>query len=348
MYMESIPQFSDFADVETELDITERNRNRLIEDETSYDPTVLDRQAAGYSTLNNDQLQVFNKIMEAVIPVESHSSTPHLSGKQFFIYGPGGTGKSFLLELILASVRRTSRIVLAVAGSGIAAQLLTGGRTAHSTFRLPLDPNETSTYNFGVRSSQAGLLKKTSLIVWVEAPMTHRYQYDAVDRTLMDLLKNDLPFGGITMVLSGDFRQTLPVIPRAGPAEIISTSIKRSVLNLNNKEGLSNGTRLRIIKLRPNCMKAAIMTGAFAGKVVVIPRVTLISKNSGFPFELRRKQFPVQVAFGMTINKSQGQYIQHLRLFLPEPLFSHGQFYVAKSRVTSRANIKILVDNPPM
>ncbi|KAG2780359.1 hypothetical protein PC116_g19114 [Phytophthora cactorum] len=60
--------------------------------------------------------------------------------------------------------------------------------------------------------------------------MTHRFQYDAVDRTLRDLLKNDMPFGGVTMLLSGDFRQTLPVIPRAGPAEVIAALLKRSSL----------------------------------------------------------------------------------------------------------------------
>ncbi|RAW41782.1 hypothetical protein PC110_g2052 [Phytophthora cactorum] len=115
--------------------------------------------------------------------------------------------------MILASVRREGRIALAVSGSGIAAQLLTGGRPAHSTFRLPLNPDDTSTSNFGVRSSEAALLKQTSLIVWDEAPMTHQYQYEAVDRTLQDLLENDLPIGGIAMLLSGDFRQALPVIP---------------------------------------------------------------------------------------------------------------------------------------
>ncbi|OWZ11614.1 Helitron helicase [Phytophthora megakarya] len=119
------------------------------------------------------------------------------------------------------------------------------------------------------------------------------------------------------------------------------------IRKMSTKEGLCNGTRLRIVQLRPNCMEAAIMGGAFAGKRVIIPRIALVSKNSGFPFELRRKPFPVQVAFVMTINKWQGQSIHRLGLYLPEPVFSHGQFYVAMSRVTSRNNIVILVDEPP-
>ncbi|KAF4040489.1 PIF1-like helicase [Phytophthora infestans] len=105
-------------------------------------------------------------------------------------------------------------------------------RGSHGPYDVltPVGPDESSTCNFGVRSSEAAMLKRTSLIVWDEAPMTHRFQYEAVDRTLRDLLKNDKPFGGVTMLLSGVFRQTLPVIPRAGPAEVIAASLKKSTL----------------------------------------------------------------------------------------------------------------------
>ncbi|KAG3184625.1 hypothetical protein PC128_g13659 [Phytophthora cactorum] len=149
-YFESLPQFSDYSDVETAVDVDDRNRNRLIENETSYESTTLDHQAAALNSLNADQKRVYDKVMEAVHPAGPDASVLVFPGKQFFLDGPGGTGKSFLLETILASIRREGRIALAVAGSGIAAQLLTGGRTAHSTIRLPLDPDETSTCNFGV------------------------------------------------------------------------------------------------------------------------------------------------------------------------------------------------------
>lgn len=229
-YHDSLPQFSHFSDVETAEDIAVRNRNRLLETETSYEPNQLERCVQTVGDLNTDQRFVYDRVMAAVLPDGIATSEPHRPGKLFVLDGPGGTGKSFLLEKLLGCIRHAGCIALAVARSGIAAQLLTSGRTAHSTFRLPLDPDETSTCNFGVRSKEAALLMKTSLIVWDEAPMTHRYQCEALDRTLRDLLKRDLPFGGITMLLSGDFRQTLPVTPRAGPAEVISASLKRSPL----------------------------------------------------------------------------------------------------------------------
>uniref|UniRef100_A0A8I6XBJ5 ATP-dependent DNA helicase n=1 Tax=Hordeum vulgare subsp. vulgare TaxID=112509 RepID=A0A8I6XBJ5_HORVV len=61
-----------------------------------------------------------------------------------------------------------------------------------------------------------------------------------------------------------------------------------------------------------------------------------------FPFSFKRKQFPVRLSFAMTINKSQGQTIPNVGVYLPEPVFSHGQLYVALSRATTIANIKVL------
>jgi ATP-dependent DNA helicase PIF1 len=61
-----------------------------------------------------------------------------------------------------------------------------------------------------------------------------------------------------------------------------------------------------------------------------------------FPFRLKRKQFPIRLSFAMTINKAQGQTIPIVGVYLPEPVFSHGQLYVALSRATVKSNIKIL------
>ncbi|GFU47736.1 ATP-dependent DNA helicase [Trichonephila clavipes] len=80
--------------------------------------------------LTAEQKIIYDRIMLAVAAEQ---------GGFFFLDAPGGTGKTFLISLILAKIRSQQKIALAVASSGIAATLLDGGRTAHSTFKLPLD-----------------------------------------------------------------------------------------------------------------------------------------------------------------------------------------------------------------
>jgi ATP-dependent DNA helicase PIF1 len=67
------------------------------------------------------------------------------------------------------------------------------------------------------------------------------------------------------------------------------------------------------------------------------------SDDEMFPFQFKRKQFPIRLSFAMTVNKAQGQTIPNVGVYLPKPMFSHGQLYVALSRATARSNIKILV-----
>ncbi len=116
------------------------------------------------------------------------------------------------------------------------------------------------------------------------------------------------------------------------------------IKNININEGLCNGTRLVVKRLCENLVCAVIKSGTWMGKEVLIPRMQNTS-NKDLPFTLMRKQFPVRLAFAMTINKSQGQTMDKIGVYLPDPVFSNGQLYVAFSRVRSASSIKILIKN---
>lgn len=330
--------------------------------------------------------------------------------------------------------------------------------------------------------------------------MTHRFALEAVDRTLRDVCDNDaLPFGGIPVLLGGDFRQILPVISHANISQMLNACLKKSFLwndvqylqlsenmrldpdsqnrkefllalgegrlqtedqyghsfieipnellsaqtlddlirqtfgdisettdftnkailtplnqtvhrlnskiteqfpgesqiyhstdsiqhdtnqhlwpseflnqlhpngfpphklelkvgmpililrNLSPSQGLCNGTRLRITRLLPHIIEGTILNGCpqHIGKTAHIPRISLNLTESTLPFILQRRQFPVQIAFAITINKSQGQTIEHVGIYLPQPVFSHGQLYVAISRCPSFSNLHICINHEP-
>ena len=450
--------------------------------------------------MNADQAKVYYKVIESVL-------TENTEQTLFFVDGPAGTGKTFLYNAILAKIRSEGKIALAVASSGIADELLEGGRTAHSRFKIPIPILPTSTCNISRQSELAKLITQTSLIIWDEASMLHKYVYECIHRTFCDLLRDDKPFGGKVVLLGGDFRQVLPVIRHASQADIIQSNLQRSFLwpheqpfhltinmrvhtslnnkdsnakrtferyllsigngseqvyndigiakiklpkeicihpddrgidslidsvfpdldkdgfteqmysrailtcrnesvdninnkvmtrfnsdeskvylsadtvgdptqanlypteflntltpsglpphklylkknapvillrNLNPREGLLNGTRLRVLNLGDRVIEAQIITGRKKGNRVFIPRITLTPSDSGLPFDLKRRQFPVRPAFVLSINKSQGQTLDFVGLDLSCDVFTHGQLYVALSRVRSFHSLSVL------
>jgi len=464
--------------------------NRDYLRETSYDTNALAQVVSNNEgSLTEEQLAVYRQVL---------SSVESGAGQVFFLDAPGGTGKTFLINMLLAKVRSDRGIALAVASSGIAATLLEGGKTAHAAFKLPLNliHAETPLCNISKQSNMAQVLRDCKLIVWDESTMAHKGGFEALSITLKDIRGNDNGvMGGVTVLLAGDFRQTLPVVPRGTRADEVKACVKASylwpliwklslrknmrvhlrgdvsagqfselllkigdgeypesegkvtipaglgsvvttladltariypdiadikeksmdwlcerailtpkndkaaVINetlLNSFEGaemeyrsvdsvvqthdavhypveflntlnppgfpahklllkvgapvmllrnlnppkLCNGTRLRVKALHRNVIEATVFTGCARGESVFIPRIPLIP--SEYPFEFKRLQFPLKVCFAMTINKSQGQSLKVAGIDLREDCFSHGQFYVACSRVSSPSSLVIL------
>ncbi|WVZ85204.1 hypothetical protein U9M48_032154, partial [Paspalum notatum var. saurae] len=193
--------------------------NRLILEELSYDRNMLLADSIHYSnTINSEQQAIYKDVIDRVSKKDSF---------WYFISGHGGTGKTFLWNAILAMLRLEGHIVLTVASCG---------RTAHSRFKIPLDIQQTSLCGIGRGTMLAGIICRTSLIIWDEAPMTNKCCFEALDRTFCDILSiadasnSSLPFDGKPILFGGDFRQVLPVVEGGGSGDIVNASLLGSYL----------------------------------------------------------------------------------------------------------------------
>ena len=198
----------------------------VIREELDYDYEDLLRTVeACIPTLTPEQLKVYEEIMDAV---------KNDKALCVFLAARGGCGKTYLLNLILAAVRSLEPggcVALAMATTGIAATLLQLGRTFHSRMKAPLDPDESSTLSISAQSPLAQLIRMAKLFLIDEATMLNKALLEAMDRTLRDILMQpDLPFGGKIVILAGDFKQCLPVIPGASRAGIVKQAVNKSYL----------------------------------------------------------------------------------------------------------------------
>ena len=90
--------------------------------------------------------------------------------------------------------------------------------------------NEMLESDIKTNSHRASLIRVSALIIWDEAPMANKAVMECVDNILRRIMAKNTPFGGKVILLSGDFRQTCPVIPQGRQEDIVEASIRSSYL----------------------------------------------------------------------------------------------------------------------
>ncbi|GKD83486.1 DNA helicase, partial [Tanacetum coccineum] len=171
------------------------------------------------------------------------------------------TNQNMIYTSVLEAYSEDKQVLMFVYGHGIASLLLPPGRTAHSRFKIPLYLTNDSICHIKKNTQLAQLLTETALIIWDEAPMNDRPCFESLDKTLRDILDEPTrPFGGKSVLLGGDFPQTLPVKPKGTKMDIVSSSIAKSSLwrhfricaqlsynNVHN-EAVRSGLRMAIVQ----------------------------------------------------------------------------------------------------
>ena len=451
------------------------------------------------SKLTNDQEEIFNIIARHI---------DESSGGLYTIDAPGGCGKTFLCNIILAYTRIQNKIAIATALSGIAATLMKKGTTFHRRFGAPCNCTMESMSSIKLGSKEAEHIRKASIIFIDEVSMMNRELLDFLDRFLRSVTNTDMPMGDKLVILMHDFRQLLPVVQRGSRGDIVHSCVTFSnvwkhfttlkltknmrvellrvsedliqshlldmhskwllsigegtvdyaipgttifeipcqmscnsleelenkvfgdlhlhylnseylrdraimsctndviqmcnqqivsrlpgehvicestyrfvndddnlrhdtgslacinpsglpphvlhlkvgtciilIRNLNIKEGHCNGTRYIILDLTTRCIRAKKLNATGDGSdEIFIPRIPLRSNESDYPVPFIRMQFPVLLAYYLTISRAQGQTFKKAGMYLPKNVFGHGHMYVGLSRCGDPNGLHIYVD----
>jgi hypothetical protein len=134
------------------------------------------------------------------------------------------------------------------------------------------------------------------------------------------------------------------VITKTAIKGIIASTACQGITTSTACQGISISTAHQGIITITAIQGIIITEGPFFKKPCIIPRIKfVIDDPTLFGFTFTRIQFPINVAFAMTIHKSEGQTLQQVGLYLPDPVFTHGMLYTALSRCTTRKGVTVLL-----
>ena len=159
------------------------------------------------SDLTPDQLTIHNAFMSSIRQRNTGDDANECNA--FILLAPAGCGKTFVINSMLQTAHEHGMRVVPCATSALAASLMGHCRTAHTTFKIPMNLDDSTVIR--MNSKHKEFLRSIDAFIWDEVSMAHKWAVDAVDRLLRDLHRNDRPFGGVPILFVGDFRQLLPV-----------------------------------------------------------------------------------------------------------------------------------------
>ena len=133
------------------------------------------------------------------------------------------------------------------------------------------------------------------------------------------------------------------------PDHELTLKVGCPVMLLRNLQGgrvcnLRNGTRMTVIQMMAWVLECEAAVGDSKGKRIYLPKIPHYDRSGDFPFTIVRRQFPVRAAFCVTINKGQGQSNERVGLYLPDPVFAHGQLYTGFSRGRRKNDVHVCIE----
>jgi ATP-dependent exoDNAse (exonuclease V) alpha subunit len=133
-----------------------------------------------------------------------------LSGESVLLTGPAGAGKTFVLNQFIKHAKADGKHVSVTATTGLAATHL-GGTTIHSWSGIGVSDYLPQGFADHVAKGRREIIEKTDVLIIDEISMLHDYRLDMVDEACRLVRRKDVPFGGIQVIMSGDFFQLPPI-----------------------------------------------------------------------------------------------------------------------------------------